>query len=174
MTSPHQLRPATLDDAPMLARLHVQAWAETYPGILPPEEIARRTYAIRLAQWIAQINAGSTRIFTIPDYGFVQFGPQRDEALTAQGYAEELYALYLLQAGQGQGMGRALFDAGWAEAAFTCMVLDGNLRACRFYERTGARLLRTFDDHIGETPTRERLYGWPAPITKIDPAPHQS
>lgn len=156
------IRPATLSDVPMLARIHVQAWVETYPGILPLEEINRRTFEMRHAQWTSQISAKLTRVILVPDCGFVQFGPQRDADLTALGYEEELYALYLLQSAQGQGLGNALFNAARGNLAFTCLVLDANHRACRFYELTGAKLMRTFDDHIGPTPTRERLYGWTA------------
>ncbi len=158
------LRPAMLSDAPMIARVNVQAWAETYTGILPPDEIARRTYDFRLAQWTAQIGAGTTRIFTIPDEGFVQFGPQRDADWAARGYTEELYALYLLRAAHGQGQGRALFDAGRGQAGFTALVLDANTRACRFYESTGGSVLLCFDSTLGETVVRDRIYGWPAQV----------
>ena len=156
------LRPATLSDAPMLARIHVQAWAETYPGPLPAEEIARRTYEIRLDQWVNQLNAGQTRVLLIPDLGFVQFGLQRTNEWAKLGYAEELFALYLLQSAKGQGLGRALLAAGQTQAAFTALVFDGNTRACRFYERTGAHLLKKYNDFIGETPVGERVYGWDA------------
>ena len=156
------IRPAVLSDAPMLARIHVQAWAETYPGLLPAAEIARLTYEIRLDQWVNQINAGLTRVLLIPDLGFVQFGLQRSNEWAELGYTEELFALYLLQSAKGQGLGRALLAAGRTQAAFTALVFDGNTRACRFYERTGAHLLKKYNDFIGETPVGERVYGWDA------------
>jgi GNAT superfamily N-acetyltransferase len=156
------IRPAILEDAAMIARVHVQAWAETYPGLLPPEEIARRTYDVRLAQWTAQISSGKSRIYVVPDLGFAQFGPQRTLDWAEMGYIEELTALYLLRSAHGLGYGRALLETARSAAAFSAVVLDGNQRACQFYERSGGHLLKTYDDKIGETVTRERVYGWAA------------
>lgn len=154
------LRPATVADAPMLARLHVQTWRETYPGLLPDAEIASRTIETRTAQWTAQFAAGTSRIVVIPDLGFAQSGPQRGDLSLAPRYPDELQALYLLRAGQGRGLGQALFQAVRGEVPFTAMVLDANTRACRFYERYGGVLLDVRDELIGQTLVRDRIYGW--------------
>ncbi len=156
------IRPATLADAPMIARVNVQAWAETYPGMLPASEIARRTYDIRLAQWTEIISLGESRINVLPDRGFAQVGPQRSPDWTEAGYGEELYALYLLRSAHGQGHGRALLDTTRGDAGFTANVLDANARACRFYEISGGHLLKTYDEMIGEAVVRDRVYGWAA------------
>ena len=131
----------------MIARLHVRAWRETYPGMLPEAEIARRDYGARLAQWEAQIAAGATRIVVAPELGFAQAGPQRDAA-RAENWPRELYALYLLDQGKGTGLGAALLAAAMADDArpFTAMVLEPNLRALRFYEKTGGRRIARIDD----------------------------
>ena len=157
------LRPANPDDAEALARLHVACWRETYRGLLPETEIAARDHAARLAQWQRQLSRKDSRTVIAPGLGFAQAGPQRDTALTAMGYADELYCLYLLQRAQGTGLGAALFravvDAGTATAA---MVLDGNARACAFYAKMGGRWIDTRDEHIGAARIRERVYVWPA------------
>lgn len=153
---------ATPDDIDMLARIHVQAWQETYAGLLPPSEIARRDIATRRAQWQHQIAAGTSRIAVVPDQGFAQMGPQRDAPLQAAGYGDELYALYLLRAGQGRGLGRALFDAVRGDAAFSALVLDGNVRACAFYEAVGGHLHETRAEQVGDVAIMERVYVWPA------------
>ncbi len=156
------IRPATLSDVPMLARILVQARVETYPGLLPESEIARRTYDVRLAQWTKIIDLGESRINVLPDLGFAQIGPQRSPEWTALGYGEELYALYLLQSAHGLGRGRALLETTRGKAGFTANVLELNLRACRFYEISGGQLLKTDDELIGEAVVRDRVYGWSA------------
>ena len=156
------IRPATPADAAMIASVNVQAWAETYPGMLPVSEIERRTYAVRLAQWTRIIDLGQSRITVLPDLGFAQVGPQRSPDLTKAGYAEELYALYLLRSAHGQGHGRALLETTRSHAGFTANVLDANTRACQFYERSGGLLLKTYDDLIDGMVVRDRVYGWAA------------
>ena len=159
------VRRARPSDAAGLARLHVAAWEETYPGLLPPEEIARRGYADRLTTWTAALNGGPTRIAIAPGAGFAQIGPQREAAIAEAGAEEELWSMYLPRAAQGTGLARALLTHALGPDArpFSACVLAANTRACAFYERTGARLLPTRDERIGQTPIRERVYLWRDP-----------
>jgi GNAT superfamily N-acetyltransferase len=159
-------RPPQPEDAPMLARIHIAAWQETYPGLLPDTEIARASDTRRRnTQWAAAIIRNDTRIALIDDAGFAQIGPQRDKGLAAMGYPEELWSIYLLRAAHGRGLGAALLHAalGPAPQPFTALVVDGNHPACTFYERMGARLLTIRDDAVGQTPIRERVYVWDVP-----------
>jgi GNAT superfamily N-acetyltransferase len=148
-------------DAPMLARIHITAWLETYPGLLPDDEIARATSPDRRqAQWVATMARNDTRIALIDDLGFALVGPQRDHGLAALGYTEELWSIYLLRRGQGRGLGVRLLRTalGPAPQPFTALVVDGNHAACAFYERQGGRLFTIRDDAVGQTPIRERVY----------------
>ena len=45
------LRPAHRGDAPRLARAHVQAWRETYRGLMPDAVLDRQTVEGRAAMW---------------------------------------------------------------------------------------------------------------------------
>ncbi|SDE69770.1 GNAT family N-acetyltransferase [Limimaricola pyoseonensis] len=159
-----EIRTARPGDATALAELHVACWAETYPGLVPAEEIARYDRTFRLRQWEQQIAKGTSRIMIAPGAGFAQVGPQRETALAARGYVAELYALYLTRAAQGRGLGRALFAAalGPAPGRLSAMVLDGNDRACRFYETTGARLAERRPERIGDAEITDLLYLWDA------------
>ncbi len=159
-----QIRHARPEDAPMLAGIHVAAWAETYHGLLPDTEIARYDHELRTRQWARQIATGTSRIRLAPGLGFAQVGPQRDPALAARGYRDELLALYLLGAAQGRGLGRALFAAalGPRPDPMSALVLDGNARACRFYERSGARHADTLSETVDGVDIRDRLYLWDA------------
>lgn len=166
MTPPEPTpRPATLDDVAMLARLHVQAWEETYTGLLPAAEIAARGLDRRVQQWTGAITAARSRIAVVPQLGFAQTGPQRDKALAEQGFTQELYALYLLRSGQRRGLGLALLRAVVrpGDGPMTALVLAGNTPAVRFYQATGARLLDTRAERIGQTDITEYAFGWDDP-----------
>lgn len=148
----------------MLARLHVNAWEETYRGLLPDGEFKKRPYAVRLAQWQDQIARGTSRIAVAPDLGFAQVGPQRDDALRDE-WPEELYALYVLRRAHGSGLAQALLAATAGDRPFTALVLDGNDRALAFYRKTGA--VERARIPLGDGWPDDILLGWPAPFAPL-------
>jgi len=159
----HELRPPTARDVPMLARLHVQGWEETYRGLLPPSEFDSHGLEVRLSQWSRQVAAGTSRIALAPGLGFAQMGPQRDRTEATAAYPDELYCLYVLREAHGTGLGAALLAAVRGGRPFTSMVLDENARACAFYEKQGGQLLATRPERLGETEISERIYGFGRP-----------
>ena len=158
-----EIRFATTDDVAELARVHVQAWRETYPGILPEAEIAMRDEAYRQKQWTSQLKAGGTRIAVAPGYGFAQMGPQRAKDL-ATAYPDELYALYVLDVAKGTGLGLRLLKTVCESHVFTALALEGNERALAFYRKTGA-------NQIGRIPEAgfpdDIVLGWPSGIRDV-------
>jgi ribosomal protein S18 acetylase RimI-like enzyme len=154
------VRCATLTDAAGIARVQVQSWRATYPGILPATEIERHTLARRARMWIRVLQAPAPGLFVAVAAdeagadevrGFASTGAFRVEPAGGEGQGEgqsegqgdgELNALYVLPGAQRQGTGRRLFDAGanaLREAGFhamRCWVLHGN-PAIAFYERLG-------------------------------------
>ena len=76
-----------------------------------------------------------------------------------------MYAIYLLQAAQGKGIGRQLVGAlatTLLATDFTNMVvwvLEQN-PAVRFYEKSGAQHLRSKQIEIGGVPLSELALGW--------------
>jgi GNAT superfamily N-acetyltransferase len=162
----------------MIARLHIAAWRETYPGLLPQDAIDRAcSVTARQVQWTKAITrartCGEGRIAVLDDLGFAMIGPQRDAGLAAMGYPEELWSIYLLRAGQGRGMGLTLLRhaLGANPQPFTACVVAGNATACSFYESRGGQLLTTRADKLGDTPILEHVYGWPAPDDLLAPRP---
>lgn len=151
------IRPARPGDADALAQIHVDAWAETYPGLLPAVALAQFDLPTRRAWWTCQLEKGTTRIRLAPGLGFAEMGPQRDPRLAPR-WPEELYALYVLRRAQGTGLGRRLLAAVDAGRPFTALVLEGNARAARFYEKSGARFAerRKLDDGWPD----DLLYAW--------------
>jgi ribosomal protein S18 acetylase RimI-like enzyme len=144
------VRPALIDDADQIARLHVRAWQWAYAGIMPDETLAALDVDARAARWrdtFASSTAAEVRVATHDGQlrGFASFGPYRlaqDRANPDDRYGE-VYAIYVDPDHVGAGTGQVLMDAavhrlaerGWQEIRL--WVLEANLRARRFYERYG-------------------------------------
>ncbi|MGZ9808915.1 N-acetyltransferase family protein [Pseudoroseicyclus sp. H15] len=155
------IRPATPDDAPELARLHVQAYAESYPGILPDDIITGWSVARRLEMWEQILAAGKTEVVIAPGKGFAAAGPQRQAGYEAE-YPQELYLLYVLEAEKGSGLGQRLLTP-LLRPPMTAVVLAENPRARRFYEKAGARFLARLPPEPGERVIEDVVYGWGTP-----------
>jgi GNAT superfamily N-acetyltransferase len=95
--------------------------------------------------------------------GFCDAGPNREEPRDFQG---EVYAIYLLEEAQRQGLGRALFHetVAWLRrnelSSFLVWVLTGNAGARRFYEALGGKPVSEEPTTIAGTLFTEVAYGW--------------
>jgi L-amino acid N-acyltransferase YncA len=163
------LRPATPADAAAIARVHVDAWRETYTGIVPDAYLASLDYAARAARWRERLTTpGAGECICVAAdvagqiVGFAGGGPQRT---AIPGYTGELYAIYLLRAAQGQGAGRHLTRAVAARLAELDMrslvvwVLAAN-PSRGFYEALGGQLVAEQPIAIGGVSLHEVAYGW--------------
>jgi ribosomal protein S18 acetylase RimI-like enzyme len=138
-------RPA---DAAAIARVHVDAWRETYVGMVPEHFYDEAAFARRREWWTAVLARDPLppRLVVAdgPDgvVGFAQAGEARGPD-AEKGFAParelHLFTLYLLAAHHGSGAGQALLDAVLGDAPAQLWVADGNARAIRFYERNGFR-----------------------------------
>ena len=157
-------RPATAADVPDIARMHVQAWQETYDGLLPQSEHDRHNLEYRTDLWGRVIATGAP-VSIIPGMGFAQIAPQRDTELRAD-YPLELYCLYTLRDAHGSGAGGALLRHAWAvdQRPFTAEVLRGNARATRFYQKTGGRFIKQTSELIDNQPITNIVFGWLTPV----------
>ena len=105
------LRPATQADVLPLASAHVQAWRETYQGIVPDHVLAPLDPAKRAAMWRGRVEGGGTVQLGVDAEGIAGFadaGAQRDASLS---FAGEIYAIYVLRRAQRRGLGRRLMGA---------------------------------------------------------------
>jgi len=152
----------TLSDVDQIASIHVQCWRETYVGLLPDEEIAKRNMTYRQILWSKMIEAGTSHISLIDGVGFAQVGQQRDDTLIPQ-YPRELYALYVLQGAHGTGAAQSLLHHALSqgEGPFSTLVLKGNTRATAFYHKSGGVFLKEVIDTIGYV---DLAFGWSVPI----------
>ena len=95
-----------------MARVSVETWRITYPGIIPEGYLARlspehqeESFARRLGS-TARVHVSFVALNAFEEViGFVNGGPER---AGDPGYRGEIYELYLLREYQGQGIGRAL------------------------------------------------------------------
>jgi GNAT superfamily N-acetyltransferase len=161
------VRPAEVEDAAAIARVHVATWRSTYRGLLPDDFLASLDEAGYEERWRRILDDGSGRVFVAADgrdvVGFASGGRER---AGEGGYAGELYAIYVLRESQGRGHGRRLVQAvvgGLRELGLADMivwVLRDNAGARRFYERLGGLYVRSQPITIGSALLEEVSYGW--------------
>ena len=159
------IRNAEVKDAAAIAHVHVQSWLTTYAGLVPAEYLASLNEAERIPLWQEWLQRDiSVYVAEVEGVvvGFASGGPLR-EALGD--YQAEMYAIYLLQAAQGKGIGRELVGvlaASLLAKDFTNMlvwVLEQN-PAVHFYEKAGAQRLTNKQIEIGGASLCEVALGW--------------
>ena len=119
------------------AYVHWKAWQEAYPGLVSPAYLEK--LSLEKCEEIAFRRPENTLVAKDGErvLGFVCYGGGDDPD------TGEIFALYVLAAYYGTGLGRRLMDAG-LERLRDCpevrlWVLQGNARAIRFYEKCGFR-----------------------------------
>jgi len=140
------IRQATLADLEGIARVHVQAWRESYTGLVPEEAFEQHSVELRLRQWHATLSDPDRSTLVHENDGvvggFISGGPVRWTGLATD---SEVSSLYLLDAFKRQGVGRALFArfmtvlAGRGFTSCGLWTLSSNGAARRFYEAMGGR-----------------------------------
>jgi ribosomal protein S18 acetylase RimI-like enzyme len=161
------VRPAELNDAAEIARVHVATWRSAYRGLLPDEFLASLSEEHYSERWGRVIGEGQNRVFVVEEgealAGFASGGRER---AGETGFAGELYALYVLDEAQRRGHGRELVRAvarALSELKLRDMivwVLRDNSPARAFYERLGGTYVRAQPITIGSATLEEVSYGW--------------
>ena len=163
------IRPATVADAEGIARAHVQAWHESYRGMIPDEVLDGLSVEARTARWRSIIGSAARPIILLVAEDrdrIVGFGTASGRLSAELPTDGEVTALYLIEAAKRQGVGRALFGRllGWfAEQNFHTAglwVLTANTAARRFYEAMGGRADITRIDRRHNVPLEETAYVW--------------
>jgi ribosomal protein S18 acetylase RimI-like enzyme len=169
-----RIRIATPDDAHNLAAMHVASWRETYAGLLPDKMLASLSIDARAAAWNTILRDPATEHSTVvylaehegTIIGFGSCGAQRTARLKEKGYDGEIGAIYVLREFQKRGIGTRLLRAmssdllGRGFSATGLWVLRGNLRARRFYEHLGAKVVAEREDVRDGAVLIELAYGW--------------
>jgi GNAT superfamily N-acetyltransferase len=165
----YAILPAGPADAEGLGHVHVRAWRETYPGLLPEHYLARmhpNLHARRFQQELMRDAPGRVTLLAEGAAGAV--GYVHGALLSGSGRAAdaEVETLYVIRAAQGVGVGRGLLTACArvlkAEGAASLMlfVLTGNEPARRFYEHLGAEPFAEVASHGWGAEITETAYRW--------------
>ncbi|QBD76634.1 GNAT family N-acetyltransferase [Ktedonosporobacter rubrisoli] len=161
------IRIAQVKDAAGIARVHVDCWRTTYKGIFPDDLLANLSYKRREQSWQHILNDPAQLTFVTEDetgkiVGFANGGPERKGDPIFRG---ELYAIYVLQEAQRQGLGRHLTKElvkQLRERQFFSLMLwvlvDNPSR--RFYETLGGQIIKQRQIKIGGSSYEELAYGW--------------
>ena len=171
-----RIREADPIDAGAIARVHVDTWRTAYAGILPAEFLAGLSYADRERMWKQDLTADrpATSMLVAETaegeiVGFAYVAPEREGN---RAYRGEIFAIYVLDECQRQGIGRLLFSAAarhFLKHGINSMllwVLEDNHPAYRFYELMGGEYVKQKTITIGGTDLIEVAYGW-KDITEI-------
>lgn len=169
MVTDSLIRKAISDDAPSLARVHIDSWRTTYKGIVQNDFLEAMSYGNSETRWRDRIvnNQSQYALFVAEDdsgriVGFADGGADRSGGTLYDG---ELYSIYLLQDSQRKGIGKQLFrhvvmhlKANHFNGMLVWVLAENPSRY--FYESLGGQLVREADIKIGGQQLKECAYGW--------------
>ena len=162
-----KIRNATEQDAPGIARVHVDSWRAAYKEILPSEFLACISYEKRTTLWENNI-ADKTNYIVVSetDDGYITgFGTASKRATNTVANSGDLTSIYLLDEYHGQGIGKLLmkklffhFKKLDYQKVFVEVLEDNQTRF--FYEYYGAQLIEKVQLQFGDTVVNELIYEW--------------
>lgn len=160
------IRKATLEDAANIARVHIVSWQESYRGIVPQPYLDSLEIGARTDAWKSRLERPVSTVFVaILDgqlCGFIGGGRAREPV---QDFDGEFFAIYLLDAAKGHGIGRLLMRrlaetllANGLTKGMVWVLADNPTR--NFYEHLGAREIAQKIAPVGGADLLEIAYGW--------------
>lgn len=169
-----RIRRARSEDAPGIARVHVETWHAAYAGLVPDDYLVRMTVTGQTLMWREVLSRTRTEervvVAEAPDandmpaiVGFGSFGRQRSSDLL---YSGEVFTLYVVSDCQGHGLGRwllqwmfrGLFERGIPDCVI--WVLADN-PARFFYEWMGGQRVAEREEVFAGQRLSETAYAWP-------------
>jgi GNAT superfamily N-acetyltransferase len=165
----NNVRSARVDDARAIADVHVASWRTTYKGIFPDTLLDGLSVDKREQSWRETLAASEPSSVTLVAcdvdgsiVGFISGGVERTGRL---GYEGEVYAIYLLQSAQRQGLGTLLVRHFVGElrargvGSMAVWVLAANPFR-QFYAALGEQLVAEQQIERGGQSFTESAYGW--------------
>lgn len=166
------LREASIKDLSNIAELHAQSWRENYSDTLSNKYLSEDVYADRTKIWTARLtNPLLNQFILIAEVdsifcGFVCMFGANDPR-----FGTIIDNLHVKSTIKGKGIGTKLLveAAGWAARNYEndnlyLEVLEGNLKAIKFYESLGGECV---DIAYWHTPcgnkVKELIYSWGTP-----------
>ncbi len=163
------IRPAEIDDAAAIARVHVDTWQDSYQGLVPQSYLDSMTVQNRTFVWIRLLERRGPDFLTLVSedhdrriIGFVSAGAMRYNDARFQA---EISSLYVMRSHQRSNHGRRLFLAAANRLAkdglkglFVWVLADSPSRL--FYESLGGELVSESTRDFAGCPLRMLGYGW--------------
>jgi ribosomal protein S18 acetylase RimI-like enzyme len=163
----NRVRAARADDVAAIARVEVETWRATYPGMLPDRVLVGMSEDRQKGSWsgLVRYRPGDVLVAEWGDAGIVGFGncgAQRDGTLD---YAGEIFTLYVAPEAQNQGVGRhllrGLFERLVEKGRPSALIWVIRANPSRFfYERVGGKLILTRRIRVGGVLVEAVAYGW--------------
>ena len=162
-----RIKEAQLHDVETLSRIHSISLIAAFGGLFP-EEIVMQFFGFerRLNGFTKELEKGQPVSFLVYDddeaIGVLSYGPSRHAEVDDD--TIEIWRFYFLPGYWGRGAAAAAMnllmmkirEAGYRKVIL--WVMEENLRARRFYEKTGfAKTKKIHEDELGR-PTREIMY----------------
>lgn len=163
------IRPADVDDAPAIAKVHVDTWRTTYGGLIPQHYLDSLTVQNRSVGWVRLLERNTTGLMTLVSedhdgriVGFISAGPLRHRDARFQA---EISSLYVLKRHHSANHGRRLFLAASNRLAqmgykglFVWVLANNPARG--FYERLGGVQVAEVTRSFAGKPLHEIGYAW--------------
>lgn len=138
MTKGIVIRQAVPGDAAGIARVHIQAWRETYAHLLSADILAGLDPQAREEMWRKIIPAATPDVWVAVDgaeiIGWASASAGRDADAPRP---FELEGIYVLASHHGSGAGQQLLEAARGEGPAYLWIAADNPRALAFYQRNG-------------------------------------
>ena len=162
------IRKARPTDAEAVARICVESWRDTYPGVLPARLLLSMTIDGQTARWRNAIAIAARETVLVAEdtranvVGMTSLGRGRDPGL---GFDAEVYTLYVHPFVTGRGVGRALLAGAFMALAqkghASCMIWAHAKNPARyFYEGMGGKLVAERTTSMMGVPVPEAAFGW--------------
>ncbi|MEG4088464.1 GNAT family N-acetyltransferase [Microcoleus sp. Pol12B4] len=164
------VREAKIADAPAIARVNLDTWRTAYRKIVPTDYFAQLSYEKAESRWQEILtNVKNTGVFVCVaenDSGqIVGFAAGGGERTGKYVYKGELFAIYILEEYQRQGIGRQLVRTvatKLAELSLSSMLVWvlGDNSAYRFYELLGGEKVDERQTSRAGVTLKEIAYVW--------------
>jgi ribosomal protein S18 acetylase RimI-like enzyme len=165
-----RVRPATLQDAPAIAKVRVDSWRATYRGMIPDAYLDGMSLEDSTTLWerIMSAPAGSNRSVFVAESqaGVIGFAAGMLLGEEKLGFDSELTGIYLQPQAQRQGLGQRLVKAVAQDCAardasgMLVWVISANKMARQFYEKLNGELLVEQPFTWDGLDLHEAGYGW--------------
>ncbi len=162
-----KIRKATIQDAPAIAKVHVDSWRTTYKAILPNSFLSNLSYEKRTVLWENNIadHANYVIVSETDEGSITGFGTASKRETNTVDNTGDLTSIYLLEEFHGLGIGKQLmkelflhFKGLGYEKVFVEVLEDNKTKF--FYQYYGAQLIHTVQLKFDEKIVNELVYEW--------------